>query len=127
MDSCCRANKSVDLNHFVSLRVTGSWHASPASTTIFQLSVSFVYPDIGFRLTPVNAVPIIPTALSKNLSSPLSISDVQGAAKSGYVFVLVSGALMCSSITNLLCLQFYAKIAELCVLNILVVQNKSLL
>ena len=87
VDSSCRANKPVDLNHLVSLRVSGSWHASPSSSaTIFQLSLSFVYPDVGFRLTPVSAVPIIPTALSKNLSGPLSISDVQGAAKSGYVF-----------------------------------------
>ena len=86
VDGRCRANKPVDLNHFVSLRVTSSWHASPSSATIFQLNLSFVYPDIGFRLTPVNPVPIIPTALSKNLSGPLSISDVQGSAKSGYIY-----------------------------------------
>jgi len=85
LDSCCRANKPVDLNHFVSLQVTSSWHSSSVSPTVFQLYLSFVYPNIGFRLTPVSAVPIIPTALSKNLSGPLSISDVQGAAKSGYV------------------------------------------
>jgi len=88
VDNRCRASKPVDLNHFVSLRISGSWHASPSSATIFQLNLSFVYPNIGFRLTPVNSVPIIPTALSKNLSGPLSISDVQGSAKSGYVFVV---------------------------------------
>ena len=86
LESRCRANKPVDLNHFVSLRLTGSWHSTVSSpATICQLSLSFVYPSTAFRLTPVNPVPVIPTALSKNLSGPLSISELQGSAKSGFV------------------------------------------
>jgi len=85
VDSRCQADKHIDLNQFVSLRLAGSWHTSPSSSTIVQLNLSLVYPSIGFKLTPVNALPIIPTALSKNLSGPMSISDVQGMAKSGYV------------------------------------------
>ena len=94
MDRRCRANKPVDVNHFVSLRVASSWHASPSMATVFQLNLSCIYPSVGFTVTPVNAVPIIPTALSKNLSGPLSITDVQGTAKSGYA--LTTGDSVCS-------------------------------
>ena len=74
----------MDVSHFISLRVTGTWHVSPSSAAIFQLSVSFICPNIGFRLMPINVLPIIPTALSKNLCGPMSIGNLQGTAKSGY-------------------------------------------
>ncbi|OXB68557.1 hypothetical protein ASZ78_000494 [Callipepla squamata] len=35
--------------------------------------------------TPVKSVPIIPTALARNLSSPMSIAQVQGTYKCGYL------------------------------------------
>jgi len=60
--------------------------------------LSVVYPNIGFRLTPVNPVPIIPTALSKNLSGPVNISDIQGSAKSGYAHV--AGTSVCTDVNN---------------------------
>jgi len=71
----------------MSLRMYGSCHQNPSSlsTSLFKLDLSFVYPGVSFRVTPINAIPIIPTALSKNLCSPLSISEVQGEAKSGLV------------------------------------------
>ncbi|XP_007944916.1 SCL-interrupting locus protein [Orycteropus afer afer] len=38
-----------------------------------------------FKCTPVKPIPIIPTALARNLSSSLSISQVQGTYKYGYL------------------------------------------
>ena len=38
-----------------------------------------------FQATPINAVPIVPSALSKNLSGPVSLSELQGEPKTGYV------------------------------------------
>ncbi|XP_036899230.1 SCL-interrupting locus protein isoform X2 [Sturnira hondurensis] len=38
-----------------------------------------------FKCTPVKPIPIIPTALARNLSSNLSISQVQGTYKYGYL------------------------------------------
>lgn len=38
-----------------------------------------------FKCTPVKPIPIIPTALARNLSSNLNISQVQGAYKYGYL------------------------------------------
>ena len=35
------------------------------------------------QATPVASVPIIPTALARNLSGPLRLSEVQGVPKSG--------------------------------------------
>ena len=35
------------------------------------------------NVTPVAAVAIIPTALARNLSGPLRLSEVQGAPKCG--------------------------------------------
>ncbi|XP_032552298.1 SCL-interrupting locus protein [Chiroxiphia lanceolata] len=35
--------------------------------------------------TPVKSVPIIPTALARNLNSPMSIAQVQGTCKCGYL------------------------------------------
>ena len=50
---------------------------------IFHVDFTMVTSGVRFKLTPVNSVPIVPTALSKNLAGPLSMSGLQGEPKSG--------------------------------------------
>ena len=51
------------------------------------LDVDIIMAETSFKATPINAVPIVPSALSKNLSGPVSLSEIQGEPKTGYVFL----------------------------------------
>ncbi|XP_078074667.1 SCL-interrupting locus protein homolog isoform X2 [Mustelus asterias] len=50
-----------------------------------ELQWAAVTVAITFEATPINAIPIIPTALARNLTSPLNIAQVQGTYKFGYL------------------------------------------
>ena len=47
------------------------------------------------KAVPIGVVPIVPTALSKNLSGPMSISHMQGTPKTGYVSNLYASFIPC--------------------------------
>ena len=51
----------------------------------FDLSWNLIAPATTFLLKPLNPVPIIPTALARNLSGPLSLSSLQNAPKHGFL------------------------------------------
>ncbi|XP_048207214.1 SCL-interrupting locus protein isoform X2 [Perognathus longimembris pacificus] len=51
----------------------------------FDFHWAAVTPANKFKCTPVKPIPIIPTALARNLSSNMNISQVQGTYKYGYL------------------------------------------
>ncbi|XP_027694034.1 SCL-interrupting locus protein isoform X2 [Vombatus ursinus] len=51
----------------------------------FDFHWAAVAPASSFRCTPVKPLPIIPTALARNLSSHMNIAQIQGTCKWGYL------------------------------------------
>ncbi|XP_043820728.1 SCL-interrupting locus protein isoform X2 [Dromiciops gliroides] len=51
----------------------------------FDFHWSAVTPASSFRCTPVKPLPIIPTALARNLNSHMNIAQIQGTCKWGYL------------------------------------------
>ena len=72
----------IELSRFVSLRASGSINLGKDSMSC-HLDVDVLMAGTTFQATPINAVPIVPSALSKNLSGPVSLSEVQGEPKTG--------------------------------------------
>ncbi|XP_041358779.1 SCL-interrupting locus protein homolog [Gigantopelta aegis] len=80
----CRSKDSVDLTHFL---LTKGWFTlySSGEKCVAHLDFDIVTARTVFKAYPVASVPIVPTALSKNLAGPMSLSHVQGTPKSGYL------------------------------------------
>ena len=57
---------------------------------LFHMDFTMVTSGTKFKLTPINSIPVVPTALSKNLAGPLSVSHLHGEPKSGYVSCLLN-------------------------------------
>ncbi|KAK7495946.1 hypothetical protein BaRGS_00012936 [Batillaria attramentaria] len=53
--------------------------------TVAHLQFDVVTLASVLKATPVNAVPIVPTALAKNLAGPRNLSNLQGRPKSGFL------------------------------------------
>ena len=81
----CNKKEKIELSRFVSLRASGSCCSGKDSMSC-SLDVDLIMAGTAFQATPINAVPIVPSALSKNLSGPVSLSEIQGEPKTGYVF-----------------------------------------
>ena len=58
-------------------------HNQQGQSHIIYCDIDLLLPKVIFKATPIQAVPIMTTALSKNLAGPMSLSEVQGEAKSG--------------------------------------------
>ncbi|KAL5011759.1 hypothetical protein ScPMuIL_010310 [Solemya velum] len=82
-EKCC-SKEAVNLSNF--LKPYGWCRLySNAEKSVQHLEFDMVTMATVFKATPIMSVPIVPTALSKNLSGPMSISQVQGEPKSGYL------------------------------------------
>ncbi|XP_077981613.1 SCL-interrupting locus protein homolog [Glandiceps talaboti] len=80
----CSSKDSIDINRFLTLKAFCCCYDNDEDVT-FNLHMVGVTMATEFDVMPINPVPIIPTALARNLSGPLSLSDVQGTPKSGYI------------------------------------------
>ena len=80
----CSSRESVNVSNLVSLRLHCCCYDNDGGDDItFSLHVAGVTVANAVDLMPISAVPIIPTALARNLQGPLNISDVQGMPKTG--------------------------------------------
>ncbi|XP_046563984.1 LOW QUALITY PROTEIN: SCL-interrupting locus protein homolog [Haliotis rubra] len=80
----CESREAVDVCNFLLTKGWCNFH-SRGDQSIAHLDFDVVTLNTVIKASPIQPVPIIPTALSKNLAGPRSISHVQGTPKSGYL------------------------------------------
>ncbi|POI22670.1 hypothetical protein CIB84_013581, partial [Bambusicola thoracicus] len=82
-DTLCRKD-SLDLSKLLTVRAHIVF-----TENLDNLNFSFYWASVTaanvLEYTPVKSVPIIPTALARNLNSPMNIAQVQGTYKCGYL------------------------------------------
>ncbi|OWF46210.1 SCL-interrupting locus protein homolog [Mizuhopecten yessoensis] len=80
---CC-AKESLDVG---SLLLVKGWcnFYSTGDKSVHHLEFDIITMGTEFKAVPITPVPIVPTALSKNLSGPMSLSHLQGEPKTGYL------------------------------------------
>ncbi|KAK7101216.1 SCL-interrupting locus protein homolog [Littorina saxatilis] len=82
----CRGRDPFDLNSLLLVKGWCSFYSHQnAEKTVAHLQFDVVTLATVFKATPVNPVPIVPTALAKNLGGPRSLSQMQGRPKIGYL------------------------------------------
>lgn len=72
----------MDLGNFLLTKGWTSYYTT-GENTVHHLEFEVVTMGTEVKVTPIGPVPIVPTALSKNLSGPMSISHMQGTPKTG--------------------------------------------
>ena len=80
----------MDTSDLVILQAYCAYHSNQQNL-LFHIDFNMVAPAVKFKVTPVPAVPIVPTALSKNLAGPLSVTDLQAEPKAGSVVIEFAG------------------------------------
>ncbi|XP_020901033.1 SCL-interrupting locus protein homolog [Exaiptasia diaphana] len=76
--------EQLSLSNFISTKACCYAHTE-AEELILNIQVGAVTMATSILATPVSPVPIIPTALARNLTGPLRLSDVQGVPKCGFL------------------------------------------
>ena len=80
---CC-GRDALELNSLLLVKGWCSFYSNQSSEkTVAHLQFDVVTLATVFKATPVNPVPIVPTALAKNLGGPRSLSHMQGRPKLG--------------------------------------------
>ncbi|KAH9489423.1 hypothetical protein Btru_037682 [Bulinus truncatus] len=82
-ERCC-SKSNIELSNYL---MVGGWATfySNAHTSVVHLDFDMVSFETTFKATPIPSIPIVLTALSKNLAGPKNISKVQGIPKTGYL------------------------------------------
>lgn len=80
---CC-AKESLDLGSFLLVKGWCNFFSS-GDKSVHHLEFDIITMGTEFKAVPITPVPIVPTALSKNLSGPMSLSHLQGEPKTGYL------------------------------------------
>lgn len=80
---CC-SKDPVELGNFLLTKGWCSFYTT-GETCVHHLEFEVVTMGTEIQALPIGPVPIVPTALSKNLSGPMSISHMQGTPKTGYL------------------------------------------
>lgn len=82
-ERCC-SKQSIELSTFLTLQGSASFYSN-AHTSVSHLEIDMITLDTVFKAVPITPIPIVLTALSKNLAGPMSLSHMQGTPKTGYL------------------------------------------
>ena len=86
--------KSLSLHHTATLDPTSLLslriHCSCSEEGAATLRCGCVMPAQTYQATPIPSIPIVSTALARNLSGPLPLSALQGKTKHGYITMDIS-------------------------------------
>ncbi|XP_061168007.1 SCL-interrupting locus protein homolog [Saccostrea echinata] len=74
----------IELSNFLLVRGWCNFYTH-GDKSVHHIDFDVVTLATEFKVSPISVVPIVPTALSKNLSGPMSLSHLQGEPKTGYL------------------------------------------
>lgn len=80
MENRCESREKISLCRFFSLLVALQLSDG------FEVKSDLIVPNIKFNANPIQNVPLVNSALAKNLSSPYCRSNVLGEAQTGFEF-----------------------------------------
>ncbi|XP_033737226.1 SCL-interrupting locus protein homolog [Pecten maximus] len=80
---CC-AKEPLDVGSFLLVKGWCNFF-STGDKSVHHLEFDIITMGTELKAVPITPVPIVPTALSKNLSGPMSLSHLQGEPKTGYL------------------------------------------
>lgn len=78
----CTSKASIELSSFIELHGWASFYSN-SHTSVVHIDFDMITLETVIKATPINPIPIVLTALSKNLAGPMSLSHMQGLPKTG--------------------------------------------